>query len=73
MIPEVYRPWASPTEQRWATSAIWWWVALGIVWGLAAVLSWDSSAGRVLPFRRSSHGRANPTSRVGSTRGRTGP
>ena len=65
MITETYRPWASPTDQRWATSAIWWWVALGIVWGIAAVFSWDSRAGRLLPFRRSSVGNANP-SRVGT-------
>jgi hypothetical protein len=69
MIPETYRPWANPTDQRWATDAIWWWVALGIVWGQAAVLSWDSRAGRFFPRRRASVGRANPTSRVGSTKG----
>lgn len=45
MIPEPYRPWAGPTDQRWATSAIWWWVALGTTWGVAVVLSWDSRAG----------------------------
>jgi hypothetical protein len=73
MIPETYRPWASPMEQRWTTSAIWWWVALGIVWGLAVILSWDSRARRHLPRTRGSHRRANPTSRVGSTRGGTGP
>ena len=72
MIPEAYQPWASPTEQRWATSAIWWWVALAIVWGLAAILSWDSRAGHLHSRRRGSIGRANPTSRVGPTHGRTG-
>ena len=68
MIPETYSPWANPMDQRWATDAIWWWVALGIIWGLAAVLSWDSRAGRLLPRRRVSVGRAN-SSRVGSTKG----
>lgn len=70
MIPEPYKPWASPTDQRWATSATWWWVALGIVWTVTAVFSWDSRTGRLL--RRSSVGNPNP-SRVGSTQGRTGP
>jgi hypothetical protein len=67
MIPEMYRPWANPMDQRWDTDAIWWWVALGVVWGVAVVFSWDSRAGRLLPRRRGSVGTAKP-SRVGSTK-----
>lgn len=70
MIPEAYRPWASPNDQRWTTGATWWWVALGIVWTVTAVFSWDSRTERLL--RRSSVGNPN-SSRVGSTQGRTGP
>lgn len=70
MIPETYRPWAGPTDQRWSTSAIWWWVALAIVWGLAGVFSWDSRTRRLLPFRLSSVATAKP-SKVGSNRSRS--
>lgn len=58
MTPQSHRPWASPMDQRWDTSANWWWLALFLVWLTAIVLSWDSRAGEQL--RRSP---VKPTSR----------
>jgi hypothetical protein len=51
LVPDSHKPWATPTDQRWETSAIWWWAGLLLVWLCAAVLSWDSRTRRPLLVR----------------------
>jgi hypothetical protein len=51
MIPDPYKPWASPGDQRWEAAADWWWAALAITTMAVVVLSWDSRVGRHLVRR----------------------
>jgi hypothetical protein len=53
MIPDSYRPWAAPLDQRWATGATWWWAALILVWVSALTISWDSRVSES-PLQRAS-------------------
>ncbi|MGI8515842.1 MAG: hypothetical protein ACR2NT_12090 [Acidimicrobiia bacterium] len=51
LIPEDYKPWTLPTDNRWTSGQPWWWAALIVGVGVAVVSSWDSQRGRF--FRRS--------------------
>lgn len=42
LVPEAYRPWADPSDQRWATGANWWWTALIAFLTVGVVLSWET-------------------------------
>jgi hypothetical protein len=53
MIPDSYRPWAAPLDQRWDTGAKWWWAALILVWVSALTISWDSRVSESLLPRAS--------------------
>jgi hypothetical protein len=55
MIPDSYRPWAAPLDQRWANGARWWWAALIVVWVSALTISWDSRVSESLLQRTTPH------------------
>lgn len=42
LVPEAYRPWADPSDQRWATGANWWWTALIASLAIGVVFSWET-------------------------------
>jgi len=42
MVPDPYKPWADPSDQRWETGAGWWWAALVTFALVAIALSWDT-------------------------------
>jgi hypothetical protein len=42
LVPEAYRPWADPSDQRWATGANWWWTALIVFLTIGVVFSWET-------------------------------
>lgn len=46
MIPEPYKPWADPLDERWSHGGNWWWAALVFAWVSAAMFSWDSRVRR---------------------------
>ncbi len=48
LVPEAYRPWADPSDQRWATGANWWWTALCAFLVVGMVISWEARY-RALP------------------------
>lgn len=47
MVPDKWKPWASPSEPRWSTALPWWWVALAIGVLTAVVFSWDARRTRM--------------------------
>ncbi len=51
IVPDDYRPWADPLDQRWTTGAKWWWAALILVWVSTLIVNWDSQV-RESPFYR---------------------
>jgi hypothetical protein len=54
MVPDPWKPWASPTDARWSGALPWWWLALGLGVLVAMGFSWD--ARRVRPWRALSPG-----------------
>lgn len=44
-IPERWKPWAHPSDDRWTTSHPWWWAALVIAVLVMLTLSWDTRVG----------------------------
>lgn len=44
-IPEQWKPWANPDDQRWETGLPWWWVALAVGLLIVVAFSWDSRVG----------------------------
>lgn len=53
MVPERWKPWAGPTDPRWATAFPWWWVALGVGVLVTVAFSWDSrQSGPLRPLLR---------------------
>lgn len=44
-IPEQWKPWANPNDQRWETALPWWWVALAVGLLIVIAFSWDSRVG----------------------------
>lgn len=67
LVPEAYRPWADPSDQRWTTSANWWWTALFIFLAIGVVFSWEA---RHRARTRLRHRRIRP---MPSRRDRLGP
>lgn len=46
MVPGRWKPWAHPTDPRWATALPWWWAALLLGFVVTLILSWESRRGR---------------------------
>lgn len=44
-IPEHWKPWANPNDQRWETALPWWWVAVAVGLLIVIAFSWDSRVG----------------------------
>lgn len=44
-IPEQWKPWANPNDQRWETALPWWWVALAVAVLIVIAFSWDARIG----------------------------
>jgi hypothetical protein len=44
-IPEQWKPWANPNDQRWETALPWWWVALAVAVLIVIAFSWDARTG----------------------------
>lgn len=63
MIPDQWKPWASPTDPRWTTALSWWWAALGAGLLITGILSWDSRQGGAV--NRYRHRRIRETSPAG--------
>lgn len=66
-IPEQWKPWANPNDQRWEIALGWWWVALAVGALIVIAFSWDARIGwhRRVVFRSSTSGHlaARTTSR----------
>lgn len=45
IIPDQWKPWATPSEPRWETAHPYWWIALALGVGLAMAFSWDARIG----------------------------
>lgn len=58
-IPEQWKPWANPNDQRWETALPWWWVTFAIGLLIVVAFSWDSRVGwRLRTHRFKSGGRS---------------
>lgn len=63
MIPDQWKPWASPPEPRWETALPYWWIALALGVGLAMAFSWDARIG----VRNTPRGPAREYTRIHAT------
>jgi hypothetical protein len=60
-IPEAWKPWANPTDQRWETALPWWWATFAIGVLIVIAFSWDTRVGwRLRSRRKESEGFASP-------------
>lgn len=42
MIPDQWKPWTTPPEQRWETALPYWWIAFALGIAIAMAFSWDA-------------------------------
>ena len=71
-IPEQWKPWANPNDQRWETALPWWWVAFAVGVLIVVAFSWDARIGcrlRLGPRRDGSSGRSVRKSSYSMTSG----
>jgi hypothetical protein len=57
-VPERWKPWASPNDDRWTTGYPWWWAALALAALVLIAASWDARVG--WSTRRLTRGAAGP-------------
>ncbi len=50
IVPDRWKPWATPNDPRWETALPWWWVALGLAAIVAVTSSWDTRRRRLANF-----------------------
>lgn len=51
VVPEQYKPWANPNDQRWESALPWWWATFAIGLLIVVAFSWDSRVGMRMNVR----------------------